>query len=241
LDTIVGRSPQQALEALITYSGGGDSRRLDNLRTEDVFKSGENAVVFRIVEKYASGRAVLPIIAYKKAGNWKLTLLQNFDREATAAFQRSAKAKGFKISEVARESMAEPRNPEWPNFAYIRDWNIELNGITYKAAALGNSSDYKYFNHPEFGDEQMLIVTSFKDDDTNARHRYFYKVMKLDSSTDTAEWKSDETWNGGIGIVSNEPRHFDELNFDQLYFSGIKTINHVDFWGVSYGKERSAK
>jgi hypothetical protein len=45
-------------------------------------------------------------------------------------------------------------------------------------------------------------VASFMDDATNARHRIFYKVMKLDNSKDSAEWKNDETWNGGIGIVS---------------------------------------
>jgi hypothetical protein len=48
-------------------------------------------------------------------------------------------------------------------------------------------------------------------------------------------------WRHRHRFVSDEPQHFDGLNFDQLYFSGINTINHVDFWGMSYGKERRAK
>src|SRR5262249_42083755 len=140
----------------------------------------------------------------KHAREWKLVLLQNFDKEAETAFKEVSKDKAFKVSAETRQWMAEARSPEQPNLTFQEDWDIKLNGKTYKAVALRNSSGYKYFKHPEFGYKQLLVVVSYFDAPVNASHRIFTKVMKLENDVDEARWRNDDTWNRGHGIVSGE-------------------------------------
>jgi hypothetical protein len=238
LDELVGRDAGQKLGALITFKGFGDSRRLRRIEMDDVFGNGEPALTFDIVQDYADGSSILPVIVYKQADTWKLTAPQNFDAEADAAFQAALKNKTLKVSKKTLDWMAESKNDDHPNITFMEDWQLMLNGTAYKAAALRNSSDYIFFNHPQFGYKQLLAVASYFDDSVNAPHRIFVKAMKLATTLDGAKWVNDESWNHGKGFVSIEPFNFDELNAEKLYRLGTPTIGHVDYYGASFGKER---
>lgn len=241
LDSVVGRDADKALTGLITFNGIGDSRRIGNLKVEDVFKKGEKAILFDLIQEYASGSSISPIVAYKYMDGWKLTLLQTFDQDAQKSLENMIKEKKIRISKEFSDDLRGARDPEYPNITYLEDWTITLNGRPNKFVALRNSSGYKYFQHPEFGYKQMLIVDSYRDDATNAPHRVFIKVLKLDYESAGAVWRTDDTWNGGDAMVSDKPIHFDELDFEKLYSGGINKRDHVYYWGQSYGKEQRAR
>jgi hypothetical protein len=244
LDEIVGRDAQMTLSALIFFNGEGDSRRISDLRIEDVFGKGEKAVLFDIIQEYADGSAISPVIAYKYSDGWKLTLLQSYDDEAINSFKNLVKENQIKIpkgyaGDDLRDLVGSLESREIVTFR--EDWMIELNGKPEKFIALRSSSGYKFFQHPEFGYKQMLIVDSYQDGGTLAAHRIFVKVFKLDFEGSRATWRADKTWNAGEPMASSIPVNFDEINFDHLYGLGINRREHVIFWNESFGKELRGK
>jgi len=166
------------------------------------------------------------------------SLLQTFDREARNVLEKMIKEKQIKVSNDFQDDL---RNVDEQNITYLEDWAIELDGKQSKFVALRNSSGYKHFQHPEFHYKQMLVVDSYRDDVTNAPHRIFVKVFKLAFEQTGAVWQTDETWNGGDGLISDKQLHYDDLNFGQLYSKGINKHDHVYYQGTSYGKEQRGK
>jgi hypothetical protein len=63
----------------------------------------------------------VPVIVYKKAEVWRLTVPQNFDAEAEATFQAAVKNKTLNVSKKTLDWMAESKNDDHPN---LTSWRI---------------------------------------------------------------------------------------------------------------------
>ncbi|MGJ0397404.1 MAG: hypothetical protein ACR65U_14375 [Methylocystis sp.] len=244
VDAILKREPTKKLSAFLTFDGIGDDRKISELRAEDCFGDGQKAILFDIIQFYADGRSISPIILARRRDKWELTLLPDMDKEAREAFLNAANAGVLKLSADNKRTLFDDYRHKILNkyaqerITFTEMWNLNFNNVVYSLMAIRNSSGYRYYRHPSNARKQIFLLLSLQDNSVLAPHHVYISVLALEHDNDRTSWAKDTTWFGGNGSVSAKAQDYQAYNFDLIYSSGYnRDESGVYWWGPSFTKE----